>query len=342
MKWIPHGLAALALAAVAWAKDPYLQQWQLVALVLVLPVGLALSRVFRWPVVAMGSYLVLHALCYSQDAHGLKNVTVWLANSTLGLRQVLLLGGALAAGFVLRERTSLFSWAVPLAAGATLAGYPFLGFNTSMNASMLVAGLPFVARPLVPMTALLIASVVVFRQYGMTATGMLVLWGLLQLRGRAAWFASGVGPWLAALGISAAMLRVYYLGGLSTLTQARMDRPEMWGYAWNFFRENFNPLWGAGLSSFRNYGPLIGHMNKFQPWQHWFSLHSDWLELGFDLGLVGLALGVWLYADSVWRAEERTRQALILMGVAAIGYFPMSVPIMVAYAGWLVARVQAR
>lgn len=91
-------------------------------------------------------------------------------------------------------------------------------------------------------------------------------------------------------------------------------------------------LHGLGNGTFFMFGPSL-HPHRFL----W--LHSDWAQAAFELGVVGLALYLWLAWDCVRGARGDRHLLASLLGVAAAGVFqyPVHLSLFAVLAASLVA-----
>jgi len=74
---------------------------------------------------------------------------------------------------------------------------------------------------------------------------------------------------------------------------------------------------GFGNGSFRLLGPVIQGVNEFMLHNWWIWMHSDWLQLLFETGLIGFVLGCCIFITTVRRALV-LREPLLLHAV--VGY----------------------
>lgn len=66
-------------------------------------------------------------------------------------------------------------------------------------------------------------------------------------------------------------------------------------------------------------------LDNFKPHSLFMQMHSDWLQILWELGVVGLGLSIWVFVDAVKRAWGSTDELAALFGVAAFGltYYPL-------------------
>jgi hypothetical protein len=97
-------------------------------------------------------------------------------------------------------------------------------------------------------------------------------------------------------------------------------------------------------SGYGTYGVMARNLQGWfskNPRLWWAFMHNDWLEgFAFDLGLVGLALAVWVYCASLKgflkRGERSEATALILLGLGMGMNYPLHLGLTSAFAAWLV------
>lgn len=94
---------------------------------------------------------------------------------------------------------------------------------------------------------------------------------------------------------------------------------------------NAGHWFGTGLGTFPiierpiqiNTGFMVGPQTVF----YWPTLHSDWLQIVFETGFVGLALALLLYGESLWRLYKKQNAQVFSMlcgiGASAIFDFPL-------------------
>lgn len=118
------------------------------------------------------------------------------------------------------------------------------------------------------------------------------------------------------LAISSAALSSYldtYLNeqqGGEDLTTAT-GRTVIWEMAWEMIQEN--PIWGYGYQSYRDVAPQIIAIRLVHP-------HNEVLNMWFNLGVVGLILGVLTYITYYWllRRAAKARLPQEALGLALL------------------------
>jgi hypothetical protein len=320
-------IALLCLAALSFIHGTVVKNLVAVGAIALCIGGLALTKVFRPALVVMAVFLVAHAVAAPFLYWGAGDVAEWFQITLIATRKTLLLGVIFAAAYALRnaDYKPFFELAVPMACVATLCGNPLLPFNASLNAAILVAGFAVVPG----YVSFLLVAVVTILQSGVTAPFMLTTWAILQ--GPKHWL-----PWPIAI----LMLLV---ASSAERIVSKASRFEMYGLTWEHFIQKMNIFVGGGLDSFLILGPKIQKAATLDAGPgDWTMLHSSWLQIPVELGVFGLALAVWLYVDAVRQSGKRERDALILLGVCAVGYFPGQVPLFLALGIWLVVRAESR
>jgi O-antigen ligase len=155
------------------------------------------------------------------------------------------------------------------------------------------------------------------------------------------------------IAISSAALSAYldkYLneqqGGEALETAS--GRTIIWEIAWQMIQEN--PIWGYGYQSYRNVAPQIIQLRLVHP-------HNEWLNIWFNLGGVGMVLGVLTYIAYAWevRGAAQARLPQEALGLALMifslirGLTEANIPDFLCYPssllmlmiGWMSQRNQA-
>jgi O-antigen ligase len=108
------------------------------------------------------------------------------------------------------------------------------------------------------------------------------------------------------IAISAGVLSAYldrYLNeqqGGEALTTAT-GRTIIWESAWQMIQEN--PIWGYGYQSYRDVAPQIIQLRLVHP-------HNEWLNIWFNLGGIGMVLGVLTYIAYAWEVRGAAQARL--------------------------------
>ncbi|MBD2311535.1 O-antigen ligase family protein [Desertifilum sp. FACHB-1129] len=136
--------------------------------------------------------------------------------------------------------------------------------------------------------------------------------------------------------------------GGEALTTAS-GRTVLWEIAWEMIQEN--PVWGYGYQSYRDVAPQVIAIRLVHP-------HNEWLNVWFNLGGVGLILGILTYLayiGLIWRAKQaQLPQSILglslLIYVLIRGLTEANVPdflvypsvLMMLLIGWMTPRKAVR
>lgn len=101
-------------------------------------------------------------------------------------------------------------------------------------------------------------------------------------------------------------------------------RTLVWKEAWHFFNQYANPFLGLGLGSFFYVGP---YMTMHKTGIAWSWLHSDWMQIGFEMGAIGLVLCFSLYVQALYKARRELSDSLLIFGLFGIANFPLHNPV---------------
>lgn len=134
--------------------------------------------------------------------------------------------------------------------------------------------------------------------------------------------------------------------GGEALTTAT-GRTPIWQMTWEMIQEN--PIWGYGYQSFRDLADQIIALRLVHP-------HNEWLNIWFNLGGVGLILGVLTYITYYWHLRQAAKVGLPqeALGLALLTYslirgateanipdlIAYPTPLMMLMIGWLTQRKQ--
>ena len=91
-------------------------------------------------------------------------------------------------------------------------------------------------------------------------------------------------------------------------------RIELWQAAYNYFIENVNIFWGAGLGTFELFGPHIQIQNDLPRPGYFIWMHNDWLQILFECGAIGLLSTLSLYCMTIVRSIHRPYLACSVIG----------------------------
>lgn len=201
--------------------------------------------------------------------------------------------------------------------------------NQSMGASMSAVMLPMVSAQ--------------FRKRWLPY--LLFVPAIIYAHSSVAWAALFVGlaaPFIARLEIAkvTALTLAATVGGFLVLPNKLLNndgRFEIWHQIWSFWHkapapgEQINHFFGAGTGSFMMYGPhinLINGNNKLI----FIWAHSDWLQILFEQGYVGLGLAsltagfaLWKSRKSMWLFSSILTYAFVMLAQMPWRYLPSSV-----------------
>ena len=122
--------------------------------------------------------------------------------------------------------------------------------------------------------------------------------------------------------------------GLAVLGTSKITTTNRFQAYWIFIRE----LWhsghfalGTGLGSFRVWSYYIGEKMAFfrnpnGSWEWYQWAHSDWIELCFELGVVGLILSALVYFQSLVRAYFSGDRELLSLGLGVLAATALDYP----------------
>jgi hypothetical protein len=92
-------------------------------------------------------------------------------------------------------------------------------------------------------------------------------------------------------------------------------RDWIWTQTYYFFRDHIHWAIGSGLGGFYIVGPtLTGKNGVIFTW-----LHSDWLQVLFEEGLIGFAIIASMYIHALWRTRKNAQLFSALVAYAAFG-----------------------
>lgn len=121
----------------------------------------------------------------------------------------------------------------------------------------------------------------------------------------------------------------------------RLTKPSgvpIWGSYWE--GGHFPILFGSGAGSFQIWGPTAQIEANFMK-ERWFLwAHNDWLQIGFEYGLIGFLLALWVYADALRGAFKRPAlfAGAICLGITMFGNYPLEIAATNLLAWWIFAE----
>ena len=214
-------------------------------------------------------------------------------------------------------------------------GFHGLGFNLSLNGTLLAIQLSFAVRR-TPWAALpaLVAIGLTGSTMGILAILVAGTLTILFMRTRY------TGAVLALVGIVVLVLVERYGARLTDLN----GRMAIWELALRFMEAKDSWIFGSGFGSWAYLGPKL-QMDSGQTTNFFVHLHNDFLQLFFEVGLVGLSLWAIAFAHafrkSLGREDWVSIFLIIAFLVSCVGNFPTRLPFtMVCLAGlfWRVYR----
>jgi O-antigen ligase len=161
-----------------------------------------------------------------------------------------------------------------------------------------------VVFPVMPIWALVVTAPIIV--YSSTAIGI----GAAQVLGyfiaRRKWI-------ICALGILAVSVAGILLQGRDLLNSNL--RLEVWTamMTWWWERDAHVIWFGTGVGTFQWISPAVYQLNHHV----WLQMHSDWLQALFEMGVVGTALLLAFYVQTLVRAFNRPRLFAMVLGYGA-------------------------
>lgn len=103
-------------------------------------------------------------------------------------------------------------------------------------------------------------------------------------------------------------------------------RDKVWSLLFKFWDDNANPFLGMGLGSFFYIGPSVTVPAFKQPF---IFMHSDWLQILFEQGIIGLLLVFTTYVLCLWnlRGNKPLFNSLAVFGCFGLANFPLHNPV---------------
>lgn len=119
-------------------------------------------------------------------------------------------------------------------------------------------------------------------------------------------------------------------------------RTNIWGEAWDYFRDH--EVWLGGFGT----GTYTLHEGSF-PFKDvaprlWIWLHNDWLQIGFEQGAIGLALALLVFGNAL---RSSRKNAWVFSAIMTFGFCMVTQPMLRnvvggLYGALLVRRAYAR
>jgi hypothetical protein len=201
-------------------------------------------------------------------------------------------------------------------------GKPFgILMNASMSGCFNVSLLPLFfhgkKRPGISILLLVISILVTAQSQPI---GLLILLTEIVIF-RAGYRKSAVGFWLIS-----GTLALMILGDRFLNTSGRLN---IWTTAMHWWWNQSSVFLGSGLGTFFAIGPTFNRPDVF------IWLHSDWLQVLFEQGVIGFVLIAVLFLRAIFNARIRSRPAiqyaLITYGVWGIANMPLHYPLSALY-----------
>src|SRR5438132_6467461 len=178
-----------------------------------------------------------------------------------------------------------------------------------------------ITAPLMPLWAVPAAIYVVWAGHSLSAllalaVGLVIPW---VIRPRGHWLAAS----LAGLG-AVAFGSMAYLKGLMTPTVA--GRFAIWKFG-AAPAGSSDPVLGWGLGGWSTHVPALQVGQNFMPMgagELWQQAHNEYLQLGAEMGVVGLLLlGLWLWEHRAMVLDRTWGPSVGALAVNCVGFFPM-------------------
>lgn len=124
----------------------------------------------------------------------------------------------------------------------------------------------------------------------------------------------------------------YFTGG----PHAAAGRYEAWPMFYHFWHSTFPWWFGSGLGTFKFWGPVSQMLAHYQEGRWWLWAHSDWFQILFELGAIGLLLALGTYLTLLFKAKTRPGlfAALLAYGSVMVGNYPFHIAPF-ALLGWV-------
>lgn len=203
--------------------------------------------------------------------------------------------------------------ALALISSTLLSTHPQgLLMNLSMSGCLSATLLPLCGRR--PWVACLVLASVFFARHSLPVATLCVILGVYAIRTRR-WSMLGLG-----LSMSVGILAFVGIHGIFDTS----GRWITWRDSMHFW-QSANPFFGLGTGTYFLLGPMLtsprGEIFPF--------MHSDYLQVLFEQGIIGLGLLLLLYGVALWRSRRRSPLFYSLVGYGAYGgaNMPMRYPL---------------
>jgi hypothetical protein len=106
-----------------------------------------------------------------------------------------------------------------------------------------------------------------------------------------------------------------------------ISRFQFWPMYFNWWKENASLLFGTGTGTFRHIGPVIQTLKQKDVGEWWLWAHNDWLQILFEVGILGALASLSLFITCIVRAYRAYMfelvAALVAMLVVMAGNYPL-------------------
>ena len=273
---------------------------------------------------------------YANEPEAWVNALDSVSARSLALGMIIMLSSAVIPSAVLIrgfQNVAILN-AVTIFLTAMVAREPMgILFNASMSGCFAAATLPlfFVRRPYPWHWIALVASSVLVAGQSMPF-GVLVFLGCVWMIQRRRFNE------LALLAVAAACLGFALMGDQLLSSNSRFTA---WRVAMSWWQDHANPWLGSGSGTFVSIGPDLTngrHPDAFPA--KWMWLHSDWLQILFEQGILGLCLATAVFVTALRRFYHAQNQAgfyaLIACGAFAAANMPLRYPLTALLCAFLV------
>jgi len=221
---------------------------------------------------------------------------------------------AFAASSALGAAFTGFQYVVLGARGQGLGGFVD---QSSMHGCLVVIGLPYIIKHFrgwwlggaLAMIALMVGTLLVQAESS-TPLGAAAVCGV-------AWLASSRwkrwGVFDVVVSTAPVLVAVFVTGSwLNPLLFNDSYRFQFWQFFMSWWWRYANIWLGTGFSTFFLYGPMIQLSAKYNSEEGLYVwTHGDWLQLLFEIGIIGFVLAVVVFCEAVWRSYKTERYELL-------------------------------
>jgi hypothetical protein len=302
----------------AISGDPYIDQWFFVGMGLSVWFFIWAVGKFRLSLVFLVTYILMNTFfqVWSMKPWAYKE---WILLDATILRWsfLALLAFVVATTVRVDKVFRIVPLLVVFGCIATILDYPVIRGNSSQNAALLACLLPLCSWYI-----WLLVSLVVFLQNG--STPYLVL-GL-------EFFISMVWIWrwrwqyiILSCGVGVVVCFFWFSPSMY-VDRIRFEYYEM---IVPFWWEWVNPFIGSGWFSFETLSMVMQKLTGYylDKRQGWLSVHSDFLQMLMELGVIGFSLSMWVLFDSLYHSNWKLRGAIAGIAAWALFYFPLRFPV---------------